>query len=60
MKYKILPLTINQFKEKYNVSCETLYFAYGRYLLINKDVHHYNGVTIKEWYKNQYFKKDIK
>jgi len=54
MRYKILPLTLDEFKERYNVLCETIAFAYGRYLLTNINTHHYNDATIKEWYRNQF------
>lgn len=53
MRLKILPFTIGQFQQKYNVSNNGLAFAYGKYLLTNIDVHHYGTMNIKEWYKNQ-------
>lgn len=47
-KLAILPLTIQEFREKYGVNFMVL-TEYTEYLTTNEDIHHYNGMTKTEW-----------
>jgi len=49
-KYEITPLTYQEFVDKYHTVSS---FAYRRYLLTNRDNHHYNDVCIREWFNEQ-------
>jgi len=58
---KITPLTVLMFKKSFDVPLDDdeLLYAYQAYLDTNSDMHHYNGLTIDKWYKNEceYFKR---
>ena len=59
--YKITPMSVLMFKHSFDVQLddEAVVYAYKTYLNTNAENHHYNGITIDEWYKReiQLFKK---
>ena len=50
---KVPPLTLEEFKKKYNIT-DKGYMAYYSYLTQNTKIHHYPGFNnLGEWYQNQ-------
>ena len=52
LNLRVLPLEILEFQENYKVYQNTKE-AYLIYLKTNREHHHYNGATLKEWAKAQ-------
>ena len=54
-EYKITPMSVLMFKKSFDVQLddEAVVYAYQVYLNTNKNQHHYNGITIDEWYKRE-------
>lgn len=52
---KITPLSVLMFKKSFDVPLDDddLLYAYAAYLKTNAHQHHYNGLDINKWYKNE-------
>ena len=51
-RLRITPLTLVEFKKKYNISTNGIY-EYYQYLVTHTNIHHYNGLCLSEWYQIQ-------
>ena len=45
----ITPLSFDEFKAKYQEQYSRN--EYKKYLIANTTIHHYNGLTLEEWFK---------